>query len=113
MYEELDEIRKNCENCQNCPLGKTRTKLVFGCGIPNDKIMLIGEAPGYWEDQKGIPFVGKAGQLLDKILECQGFSRDKNIYITNTVKCRPPENRVPAPEEKKACRSYLDAQIEL
>ena len=113
MYDELEKIRKNCENCQNCPLGKTRTKLVFGCGIPNDKIMLIGEAPGYWEDQKGIPFVGKAGQLLDKILECQGFSRNKNIYITNTVKCRPPENRVPTPEEKAACRSYLDEQIEL
>lgn len=113
MYEKLDKIKKSCENCQKCGLGKTRTKSVFSDGIPNDKIMLIGEGPGYWEDQKGIPFVGKAGQLLDKILECQKFSRDKNIYIANTVKCRPPENRVPTPEEKEACREFLDAQLEI
>lgn len=113
MLNKLDELKKSCENCQKCGLGKTRTNLVFGCGAPNDKIILIGEGPGYWEDQKGLPFVGKAGQLLDKILACQGFSRDKNIYLANTVKCRPPENRVPTPEEKEACRGYLDAQLDI
>ncbi len=75
--------------------------------------MLIGEAPGYYEDQSGKPFVGKAGQLLDKILASQGFSRTKDIYICNTIKCRPPDNRDPLPEEKGACREYLDAQINI
>ena len=107
----LEKERIKCEHCQKCPLGKTRTKLVFSAGVPNNKIMLIGEAPGYWEDQKGEPFVGKAGQLLDKILGCVGFSREKNIYICNTLKCRPPDNRNPLPEEKEACREYLDTQI--
>lgn len=107
----LEEEKIKCEHCQKCPLCKTRTKLVFSAGIPNNKLMLIGEAPGYWEDQKGEPFVGKAGQLLDKILGCVGFSRKKNIYICNTLKCRPPDNRNPLPEEKEACREYLDTQI--
>jgi len=75
--------------------------------------MLIGEAPGYWEDQKGEPFVGKAGQLLDRILESVGFTRERDIYICNTIKCRPPENRNPLPEEKLACEEYLRAQIEI
>lgn len=113
MQSELDEIKEICKNCEKCPLCKGRTKSVFSDGLANDKLMLIGEAPGYWEDQKGIPFVGKAGQLLDKILSSQGFSRKEHIYICNTVKCRPPENRVPTPEEKDACKSYLDAQIEI
>ena len=76
-------------------------------------MMLIGEAPGFYEDQKGEPFVGKAGQLLDKILASVGFSRNEHIYICNTLKCRPPENRDPLPEEKEACREYLNAQIEI
>lgn len=109
--EILNKVRTKCENCQKCPLGKTRTKLVFSAGVPNNKLMLIGEAPGYWEDHKGEPFVGKAGQLLDKILASVGFSREKDIYICNTLKCRPPENRNPLPEEKEACREYLDMQI--
>ena len=113
MEKKLEQIKEKCMNCQKCPLGKTRTKLVFSAGIPNHNLMLIGEAPGYWEDQKGEPFVGKAGQLLDKILDCVGFSRKKDIYICNTLKCRPPENRDPLPEEKAACREYLDAQIEI
>ena len=111
MFEELESIRKECENCQKCALGKTRTKSVFSAGVPNNKIVLIGEAPGYNEDQTGEPFVGRAGQLLDKILESVGFSRKENIYICNTIKCRPPENRDPLPEEKKACRDYLDRQL--
>lgn len=110
-FSVLEEEKIKCENCRKCPLGKTRTKLVYSGGTPNHKLMLIGEAPGYWEDQKGEPFVGKAGQLLDKILGCVGFSREKDIYICNTLKCRPPENRNPLPEEKEACREYLDFQI--
>ena len=108
----LEEVRKACENCQKCSLSKTRTNLVFSGGTPNNKLMLIGEAPGFHEDQSGIPFVGRAGKLLDKILESQNFSRD-DIYICNTLKCRPPENRNPLPEEKEACREYLDAQLDI
>lgn len=111
--EELEKIKNKCLNCQKCDLCKTRTNIVFSDGIPNNKLMLIGEAPGYWEDQKGLPFVGKAGQLLDKIFECVGLSRKKDVYICNTVKCRPPENRNPLPEEKDACREYLDEQIKI
>ncbi len=113
MYKTLEEAKIACSNCTKCELCKTRTNTVFSDGMPNEKIMLIGEGPGYWEDQKGLPFVGKAGQLLDKIFESQGFSRKTNIYICNTVKCRPPDNRVPTPEEKIACREYLDAQINI
>ncbi len=111
--EALDKIREKCKSCYKCPLGKTRTNSVFSGGIPNHKLMLIGEAPGYWEDQKGEPFVGKAGQLLDKIFACVGLSRKTDVYICNTLKCRPPDNRNPLPEEKAACREYLDAQIEI
>lgn len=75
--------------------------------------MLIGEAPGYYEDVQGKPFVGKAGQLLDKIFASVGLSRENDVYICNTLKCRPPENRDPLPEEKEACREYLDAQIDI
>ena len=113
MKEQLEKIRQKCLKCQKCELSKTRTNIVFDDGVPNHNLMLIGEAPGYWEDQKGKPFVGKAGQLLDKIFECVGLSRQKDVYICNTLKCRPPENRNPLPEEEKACREYLDAQIKL
>ena len=111
--QELEKIKNKCLQCNKCPLGKTRTNIVFSGGIPNHKLMLIGEAPGYYEDQKGEPFVGKAGQLLDKIFESVGLSRQKDVYICNTLKCRPPENRDPLPEEKTACKEYLDAQIEI
>lgn len=110
---KLEELKKECENCQKCSLAGTRTNVVFSDGIPNHKLMLIGEAPGYYEDQSGKPFVGRAGQLLDKILTSVGLSREKDIYICNTIKCRPPDNRDPLPEEKEACRKYLDAQLEL
>lgn len=110
---QLEEVRQKCLKCDKCSLCKTKTNTVFSAGIPNSKLMLIGEAPGYYEDMKGEPFVGKAGQLLDKILGCVGFSRQKDIYICNTIKCRPPENRDPLPEEKQACREYLDAQINI
>ena len=111
MEEELIKLKQECCNCNNCTLAKSRTNVVFSAGVPNSKLMIIGEAPGYWEDIKGEPFIGKAGQLLDKILECVGFSRKTNVYICNTIKCRPPENRDPLPEEKSACRKYLDKQI--
>lgn len=113
MLEDLEKVNSKCKNCEKCQLCKTRTNVVFSDGVPNHKLMLIGEAPGYYEDQKGLPFVGKAGQLLDKIFESVGLSREKNVYICNTIKCRPPENRDPLPEEKQACREYLDAQIEI
>jgi len=113
MENKLLEIKNKCQNCQKCALAKTRTNLVFSDGKPNNKLVLIGEAPGYWEDMKGLPFVGKAGQLLDKIFESVGLSRKEHVYICNTLKCRPPENRDPLEEEKIACREYLDAQLEI
>ena len=113
MYEELTEIRNKCLTCQKCGLGKTRTNIVFSDGVPNPKLMLIGEAPGFYEDKEGKPFVGKAGQLLDKIFESVGLTRKRDVYICNTVKCRPPENRNPEPDEKEACWEYLKAQIDI
>lgn len=112
MYEELENIHKKCLSCEKCELNKTRNNIVFSDGTPNPKLMLIGEAPGFYEDQQGKPFVGKAGQLLDKIFASVGFSR-KDIYICNTLKCRPPDNRNPLPHEKEACWEYLKAQIDI
>lgn len=113
IVQELEKVKEKCANCQKCELAKTRTQTVFSDGKPNHKLMLIGEAPGFYEDKQGLPFVGKAGQLLDKIFESVGLSRQNDVYICNTIKCRPPENRDPSPEEKAACREYLDAQIEI
>ncbi len=113
MFDELELVKQKCLTCEKCSLCKTRTNIVFSSGNPNSKLVLVGEAPGYWEDQKGEPFVGKAGQLLDKIFECVGLSRKKDVYICNTIKCRPPENRDPLPEEKSACKEYLDAQLDI
>lgn len=110
---ELNAIKAECQSCQKCALGKTRTNIVFSDGIPNSKLMLIGEAPGFNEDQTGKPFVGRAGQLLDKIFESVGLSREKDVYICNTLKCRPPNNRDPLPDEKAACRDYLNRQIDI
>ena len=106
------EIEAEAQKCRKCPLSKTRKTVVFGSGpVPCD-LMLIGEAPGADEDEQGLPFVGKAGQLLTKILESINIRRPDDIYITNTVKCRPPENRLPTEEETEACHPYLEAQIE-
>ena len=113
MYEELETIYRKCLGCQKCNLGKTRNNIVFSDGVPNKKLMLIGEAPGFYEDQEGKPFVGKAGKLLDKIFESVGLTRERDVYICNTVKCRPPENRNPLPDEKEACWEYLKAQIDI
>jgi len=113
MYEELEIIHNKCSVCEKCSLSKTRHHVVFSDGIPNPKLMLIGEAPGYNEDMQGKPFVGKAGQLLDKIFASVGLTRKEHVYICNTIKCRPPENRNPLPEEKEACREYLKSQIDI
>lgn len=113
MFNSLTLLKQQCETCSNCALHLTRTQTVFDCGVSNSKIMLIGEAPGYYEDQSGIPFVGKAGKLLDQILASQGFYRESNIYICNILKCRPPNNRDPLPEEQKACQPFLKAQIRI
>lgn len=107
----LSTVEQSCRNCSRCSLCKTRNNVVFSDGVANGRLMLIGEAPGFHEDQEGKPFVGRSGKLLDKILESVGFSRDKNIYLCNVVKCRPPENRNPTPEEQNLCREYLDRQI--
>ena len=113
MYDELATIKQKCLACHKCPLGETRTNVVFEDGTPNPKLMLIGEAPGFNEDKQGKPFVGKAGQLLDRIFESVGLSRKSDVYICNTIKCRPPDNRNPLPEEKEACWEYLKAQIDI
>ena len=113
IEEDLQDVKNLCMYCDKCSLSKSRTNIVFSGGVPNHKMMLIGEAPGYYEDQKGEPFVGKAGQLLDKIFASVGLSRQKDVYICNTLKCRPPDNRDPLPEEKEACYPYLEAQIEI
>ena len=113
MYEQLTAIKEKCLGCHKCPLGETRTNIVFDDGVPNPKLMLIGEAPGFYEDKEGKPFVGKAGQLLDRIFAAVDLTRKKDVYICNTIKCRPPENRNPLPEEKEACWEYLKSQIEI
>ncbi len=108
---ELSKIKQECNNCKKCALGETRTNIVFSDGNPNAKIVLIGEAPGADEDATGTPFVGRAGKFLSKLIEESGLSRKDDFYICNTVKCRPPENRVPTDEEKALCENYLLSQI--
>jgi DNA polymerase len=109
-YEEVENI---ASTCTRCTLAKGRTKVVFGNGpVPCD-LMLIGEAPGADEDLQGFPFVGRAGQLLTQILGSVGIKRPDDIYIANTVKCRPPDNRAPLATEQEACAPYLETQIKL
>lgn len=110
----LQKIMDKCKICASCELHKTRNNIVFADGNPESaKIILIGEAPGENEDLKGIPFVGRAGKLLDEFLHKSGIDRQKDLYIINTVKCRPPKNRVPTNSEKDSCRKFLEAQIEI
>lgn len=112
--ECLEIVREKCENCKACALAASRTKMVFADGNPETaRIVLIGEAPGEIEDECGKPFVGRAGQLLDEFLADAGILRENDLYIINTVKCRPPENRVPEETEQAACRKFLDAQIDI
>ena len=110
--EKLAAIRAACESCQRCALGSTRTNLVFGTGSPDARLMFVGEAPGEREDTTGIPFVGAAGQLLDRYLFAVGIPRD-DVYIANILKCRPPRNRDPLPEEEDACIEHLRAQVRI
>ncbi len=106
-------MTREVQNCKECELHSERKNAVFGMGNPYAEIMIIGEGPGQDEDLQGLPFVGKSGQLLDKILAACGFSREEHVYIANIVKCRPPQNRDPKPEERNACLPWLFKQISL
>lgn len=108
----LQQMYQEIKNCQQCPLYKTRTNLVFGEGNPNATLMLVGEAPGKYEDLQGKPFIGAAGKLLRESLKDLGIG-EKKIYIANILKCRPPGNRNPNPEEISACLPYLKKQIQI
>ena len=112
LPESLDVLNQNICQCTKCSLGHTRTKFVFGDGNPNARIVLIGEAPGHDEDLQGIPFVGRAGQLLNQLLAGVGLSRT-DVYICNVLKCRPPGNRDPEPAEAETCSPYLLTQLSL
>lgn len=109
----LSDVCEEASVCIRCDLHQTRTHVVFGEGNPTAKIMFIGEGPGEQEDKSGRPFVGRAGQLLTKIIESVGFNREQDTYIANVVKCRPPGNRVPTDYEMATCFPYLSAQIQL
>ena len=109
----LDELEIKCKNCTKCDLCEGRTNLVFGIGKKDADIMLIGEGPGENEDLQGQTFVGRSGQLLDKFLASVDLSRDKNVYIANMVKCRPPKNRDPKPEEQDMCINWLREQFKI
>jgi DNA polymerase len=108
----IARIAEHIAACRACPLCRTRTHTVPGTGAENPAVMVIGEAPGRDEDAQGLPFVGKAGQLLDKMLEAIGLWRSANCFIANTIKCRPPENRDPLPAEQDACFLFLQSQID-
>ncbi|MBN1788871.1 MAG: uracil-DNA glycosylase [Bacteroidales bacterium] len=113
MNSEMAFLRNEILQCTKCELSKTRNHAIFGEGNEDAAIMIIGEAPGRDEDIQGRPFVGKSGQLLDRILAACGFTRQEHVFISNIVKCRPPENRVPAPHEAAICMPWLLKQIEL
>ena len=108
----LDDIRNRVVSCVNCNLSKTRTNAVPGIGNAKSDVIFVGEAPGRNEDLQGKPFVGTAGQILSEALEFAGFTRDQ-VYITNVVKCRPPNNRQPITEERDACRQYLSEELNI
>ena len=110
--ENWDKLYNECAACKKCALAETRTNCVFGVGNKNADIMFVGEAPGEQEDLSGTPFVGRAGQLLDKFLYAVDISRE-DVYIANILKCRPPKNRDPKPEEEDACIDFLRAQVKL
>ncbi len=114
-YQEktLEKFKEKIQSCEQCSLGSTRQNFVFGVGDQKANLLLVGEAPGAEEDKQGEPFVGRAGKLLDKILAAIGRSRDKDVYICNVLKCRPPNNRDPLPSEVELCEPYLIHQIRL
>ena len=112
MSDLLADYRDETIGCTRCPLAATRTQVVFGSGDPHAELLFVGEAPGFHEDQNGIPFVGQAGKLLERLLNGIGLART-DVYVANVLKCRPPGNRDPHPEEIEACESHLFRQIEL
>ena len=107
-----EELKQECLQCHACSLAETRTNVVFGVGTPQAEVVIVGEAPGANEDKQGEPFVGRAGKLLDDMLAMIGLDRSR-IYITNSVKCRPPQNRDPLPEESAACMPWLRQQFQM
>jgi uracil-DNA glycosylase len=109
-FASFEELRREALACRKCPLAAGRTQVVFGAGNPAADLVFVGEGPGAQEDLQGIPFVGRAGQLLTRLIEGTGMTRD-DVYIANVVKCRPPGNRDPLPDEIDACRPYLEAQL--
>ena len=109
----LDELNAKILRCTRCGLARTRNNVVPGMGVQNPEVLVVGEGPGHDEDMQGLPFVGKAGILLDRMLAAIGLDRKTNCYIANIVKCRPPENRNPFPDEQAACFSFLEAQIHI
>jgi DNA polymerase len=111
-FHDLEILKNKALGCQECRLRETCKQVVFSTGRANAKIIFVGEGPGSDEDEQGIPFVGRAGQLLNQILTAAEFQREE-VYITNVVKCRPPGNRLPNPDEVKVCRSYLEAEIRI
>lgn len=111
-YNSLEELRQECLNCDKCPLRQGANNVVFGEGNPEANLMFVGEGPGKQEDIEGKPFVGAAGQLLDKIFAAADIKREE-VFIGNIVKCRPPNNRLPTSAEVEKCKHYLEAQIEL
>jgi DNA polymerase len=110
--DELAALASATAGCTRCPLSSGRTQVVFGSGDPDADLMFVGEAPGFHEDQQGVPFVGQAGKLLERLLAGIGLER-RGVYIANVIKCRPPGNRDPQPNEIEACESYLFRQVEL
>ena len=109
----LAELAREAEACRNCALGSVRTQAVFGVGNPEADLMFVGEAPGFHEDKQGEPFVGAAGQLLTKLIEQKLSLKRADVYIANTLCCRPPGNRDPLPDEIEACKPFLRAKLEL
>ena len=109
---DLGALARLLEGCPRCKLSKSRTNIVFGQGNPKAELMFVGEAPGRDEDEQGLAFVGRAGQLLTKIIEAMGYQRE-HVYIANVLKCRPPNNRNPEPDEVASCRPFLEEQIRL
>ena len=112
-YSTLDALINDCKSCVKCSLSKSRNNVVVGRGNNRAKLLIIGEGPGRNEDETGLPFVGRAGKLLDQILDSVGIDSNEDAYISNIVKCRPPENRKPSLEEMSSCESWLKEQIRL
>jgi len=111
--ESLELLETECRQCQRCSLAEGRIQVVLSRGNPAARLLLIGEAPGADEDRLGLPFVGRSGQLLDRLLVEAGLDRDRDLYVVNAIKCRPPQNRRPTPAELAACRPWLERQVAL